>query len=73
MSKSKVPVVMGLREISIALGVSYERARQISLRSDLPSERRFPAPMAELECGRIWWREEVTAWALKVGRQIKVA
>jgi prophage regulatory protein len=53
---------MGIREIADLLGVSPQRAVQLS---DKPE---FPEPTAELASGRIWNREDVEEWARKDGR-----
>lgn len=48
---------MGAAEIRRALGgVSETRGRQITARPD------FPAPLADLEMGKVWWADAVEAW-----------
>lgn len=54
--------LMGTTEIAELLGVSRQRADQLS-RTD-----GFPEPVAEIAAGRIWLREDVEAWADRVGR-----
>jgi prophage regulatory protein len=49
--------VLRLFEIAELLGVSKQRAHQIS------EEKGFPAPLAEDTRGRVWSRYEVQAWA----------
>lgn len=53
---------MGVSEIADLLGVSKQRADQLSRRDD------FPSPAAELASGRIWTADAVTAWARGNGR-----
>lgn len=53
---------MGVTEIADLLGVSKQRADQLTRRGD------FPAPVAELASGRIWLAADVTAWARAAGR-----
>jgi hypothetical protein len=54
--------LLGTAEIADLLGVSRQRADQLS-RGDA-----FPAPVAELRSGRIWQRADVEAWARSTGR-----
>jgi predicted DNA-binding transcriptional regulator AlpA len=53
---------MGVTEIGELLGVSRQRADQLS-RTD-----EFPAPEAELASGRVWARAAVEKWAKATGR-----
>lgn len=48
---------VGLTEIGDLLGVTRQRAYQLSRKPD------FPAPVAETKAGRIWDRAAVEAWA----------
>jgi prophage regulatory protein len=48
--------LFGMRELSDRLGVSRQRADKISRRSG------FPAPLAELERGRVWNADDVDSW-----------
>jgi predicted DNA-binding transcriptional regulator AlpA len=49
--------LMGAHEIRVALGgVSRQRVYQITARSD------FPAPVADLQQGRVWLAEDVETW-----------
>lgn len=57
--------LMGTTEIAELLGVSRQRADQLS-RTD-----GFPEPVAEIAAGRIWLREEVEVWARRTGRSTK--
>lgn len=54
--------LMGTTEIAERLGVSRQRADQLS-RTD-----GFPEPVAEIAAGRIWLREEVEQWGRTSGR-----
>ncbi|HEX7134428.1 MAG TPA: hypothetical protein VF228_17780 [Iamia sp.] len=54
--------LMGTTEIAELLGVSRQRADQLS-RTD-----GFPDPVAEIAAGRIWLRKDVETWADQVGR-----
>lgn len=60
------PELVGLSEIAELLEVSRQRASQ--LRS-LPA---FPAPVAELRSGPVWYRSDITrfedSWERKAGR-----
>lgn len=47
---------VGLTEIGDMLGVTRQRAYQLSRKTG------FPAPVAETKAGRIWDRAEVAAW-----------
>ncbi|MCU1489030.1 MAG: hypothetical protein JWM85_435, partial [Acidimicrobiaceae bacterium] len=52
----------GVTEIAELLGVSRQRADQLS------RYKGFPEPAATLSNGRIWLRSDVEAWAREVGR-----
>jgi hypothetical protein len=54
----------GRTEIAEMLGVSRQRARDLTDRAD------FPAPIAEMRRGPIWKVSDVEAWAKRVGRTI---
>jgi hypothetical protein len=53
---------MGVTEIGELLGVSRQRADQLSRTAD------FPAPEAELASGRVWTRDAIEGWARSTGR-----
>src|SRR5664280_2722551 len=50
---SSPPLVVALAELTQMLGVTKNRAMQVSKKSD------FPAPVAELSVGRVWSYEAV--------------
>ena len=52
----------GRTELAEMLGVSRQRARELTERAD------FPPPIAELRRGPIWKIDDVAAWAERVGR-----
>lgn len=52
----------GLTEIGEMLGVSKQRAAQLTQRPD------FPPPVSVLAAGRIWRRDDVEKWAKANGR-----
>jgi hypothetical protein len=54
--------LMSISEIGDLLGVSHQRADQLSR---LPH---FPRPEATLSTGRVWNREAVVTWLLMTGR-----
>jgi predicted DNA-binding transcriptional regulator AlpA len=54
--------LMGTTEVAELLGVSRQRADQLSRSEE------FPAPVGEIAAGRIWLRSEVEAWARSSGR-----
>jgi predicted DNA-binding transcriptional regulator AlpA len=54
--------LVGVTEIGDLLGVSRQRADQLT-RTD-----GFPEPVAVISAGRIWRRTDVDAWARAVGR-----
>jgi predicted DNA-binding transcriptional regulator AlpA len=54
--------LVGLTEIGELLGVSRQRAGQLSETDG------FPEPVAVLAAGRIWKRADVEAWARRSGR-----
>jgi hypothetical protein len=54
--------VVGIAEIAGILGVSRQRAVQLT------HGETFPAPFSELASGRIWEREAVEQWARETGR-----
>ena len=51
--------LLGLCELSTRLAVSRVRTDQITRRDD------FPAPIADLSQGRIWWAPDVEEWIQK--------
>lgn len=54
--------LMGIAEIRTLLGISRQRADQLTRRAD------FPAPVAELAMGKVWNGANVRKWAIKDGR-----
>lgn len=56
--------LLGVREIARLLGVSRQRADQIT------RTKGFPDPIAELANGRIWERQTVVHWARETGRSV---
>jgi hypothetical protein len=54
--------LVGITEIGELLGVTRQRANQLS------NTASFPAPAADLAGGRIWEREAVEKWARETGR-----
>lgn len=58
------PRLVGVREIAKLLGVTRQRADQLS------RTKGFPEPVAELATGRIWYRAEAVAWAKESGRSV---
>jgi len=54
--------LMGLTEIARLLGVSRQRAHQLT-RSD-----GFPAPTVQLASGPVWETKDVEEWARATGR-----
>ena len=52
----------GRTELAEMLGVSRQRARELTERAD------FPPPIAQLRRGPIWKIDDVAAWARSVGR-----
>jgi predicted DNA-binding transcriptional regulator AlpA len=55
----------GRTELAEMLGVSRQRARQLTERDD------FPGPIAQLRRGPIWRVEDIEAWAEQVGRTLR--
>jgi predicted DNA-binding transcriptional regulator AlpA len=53
---------MGLTEVAAFLGVSRQRAHQLS-KTDT-----FPEPVARLSAGLIWESADVERWARQTGR-----
>ena len=56
--------LVGAAEIRRMLGVSRQRVQQLIKRDD------WPKPEVELDMGKVWRREAVTAWARDHGRVI---
>lgn len=54
--------LVGVTQIGVVLGVSKQRADQLTRRED------FPPPAAELATGRIWERAAIEKWAKATGR-----
>ena len=55
----------GRTELAEMLGVSRQRARELTERAD------FPPPIAQLRRGPIWNIPDVEQWAARVGRTLK--
>jgi hypothetical protein len=53
---------MGLAEVRALLGVSRQRADQITRKPG------FPAPVTRLATGKVWDADAVRAWAVGDGR-----
>ena len=58
------PQVVALAELTAMLGVTKNRAMQISRKPD------FPAPLGELSVGRIWSYDAVVAFCRATGRTV---
>lgn len=56
---------VGIYEIAAALGVSRQRADQIT------RERDFPQPVEVLHMGRVWRKREFEEWRKRHGREDK--
>ena len=54
--------VVGPQELALLLNVNRQRVYQLSQKDG------FPAPMAELAMGKIWWLHDIQAWAEQKGR-----
>lgn len=54
--------LVGTTEIGQMLGVSRQRADQLTRTAD------FPEPVSTIAAGRIWNRADVDAWARATGR-----
>jgi predicted DNA-binding transcriptional regulator AlpA len=52
-------------ELAEMLGISRQRTRTLSQRSD------FPTPIAVMRRGPVWRVEDLEAWAAKVGRTLR--
>src|SRR5664280_1247420 len=61
---SSPPLVVALAELTQMLGVTKNRAMQVSKKSD------FPAPVAELSVGRVWSYEAVLEFCERTGRTV---
>jgi hypothetical protein len=61
---SSPPLVVALAELTQMLGVTKNRAMQVSKKSD------FPAPVAELSVGRVWSYEAVVEFCESTGRKV---
>lgn len=57
--------IVGTCEIALMLGVSRQRANQLS------NEKGFPDPIAQLRMGRIWNIAQVREWMTAKGREEK--
>lgn len=58
--------LLGVAEIADLLGVTRQRAWQLSRHAD------FPVPAAVLTAGTIWWGKDVRAWMLQTGRSSRL-
>jgi hypothetical protein len=56
--------IVQMGEIAAMLGVSRQRANELSLRAG------FPEPYGALSTGRVWLLEDVEAWAKASGRKL---
>jgi prophage regulatory protein len=56
--------LVGVTEIGDLLGVSRQRADQLTRTEG------FPEPVAVLSAGRIWRRADVEVWAREAGRPL---
>lgn len=54
--------LMGIAEIAQMLGLTRQRADQLS------RDGAFPRPVADLKAGRIWSTEAIEEWARRTGR-----
>ena len=54
--------LVGIHEIAAALGVTRQRADQLSRRED------FPKPVVDLQMGRIWNTKDIRKWMKSKGR-----
>lgn len=54
--------LVGVTEIAAMLGVTRQRADQLTRRGD------FPKPEATISAGRIWKKKDVERWARQKGR-----
>jgi predicted DNA-binding transcriptional regulator AlpA len=55
--------LMGVREVADLLGVTRQRAQQITRGAD------FPPPVAELKAGPVWESAEVERWRVRAGER----
>jgi hypothetical protein len=60
----RVHHLVGTAEIRRMLRVSRQRADALTRLPD------FPAPVVDLEAGRVWERDAVTEWAVARGRAV---
>ena len=60
-----VPPLVAAHEIARMLNVSRQRVTQLA---NTPG---FPAPVANLNVGRIWLREDIEQWAISTGRRVQ--
>lgn len=54
--------LMGIAEVADLLGVTRQRADQLS------RGETFPTAVADLKGGRIWRRKDIEQWARETGR-----
>jgi hypothetical protein len=57
--------LVSIYEISRLLGVTRQRVDKITR-----TDETFPEPVAEIQAGRVWLRDDVLFWANARGRQI---
>ena len=58
------PQVVALAELTVMLGVTKNRAMQISRKAE------FPEPLGELSVGRVWSYDAVVEFCRATGRQV---
>lgn len=58
--------LVGYLEIAMRAGV--KRSVVNGWRKRTPSKPPFPAPVAELRIGPVWWWPDVKAWLISTGR-----
>jgi predicted DNA-binding transcriptional regulator AlpA len=63
MTAARFPVV-GVAELGYMLNVNRARVGQLAAKPD------FPRPV-ELKAGKVWWTEEIEAWAAGKGRVLR--
>jgi hypothetical protein len=64
MPRSKDLPVVGVAELGYMLDVTRTRVSQIIQKPDFPEG-------IELRMGKVWWSEDITAWAKEKGRKLR--
>lgn len=59
------PSIVAMAEMIDMLGLTRKRV------SVLSNGAEFPAPLATLGVGRIWYYKDIAAWARRTGRAIR--